>query len=75
MIFSVSLIHPAALGPWHYSASNISEYQKYKMFLGSRAWPARKADNLTAICEPIVLTMLRSSTTHKPIGLHSLLRE
>jgi hypothetical protein len=27
------------------------------MFLGSRARPARKADNLTAICEPIVYTM------------------
>jgi hypothetical protein len=24
------------------------------MFLGSRAWPVRKADNLTAIYEPIV---------------------
>jgi hypothetical protein len=27
------------------------------MFLGSIARPARKADDLTAICEPIVLTM------------------
>jgi hypothetical protein len=27
---------------------------KKKMFLGSRAWPAREADNLTAICEPVV---------------------
>jgi hypothetical protein len=24
------------------------------MFLGSRALPVREADNLTAICEPIV---------------------
>jgi hypothetical protein len=23
------------------------------MFLGSKAWPVRRADNLTAICEPI----------------------
>jgi hypothetical protein len=27
------------------------------MFLGSRARPVRRADNLTAICEPIVYTM------------------
>jgi hypothetical protein len=39
--------------PWVYSASNRNEYQKHKnMFLGSRARPTRKADNLTAICEP-----------------------
>jgi hypothetical protein len=35
-----------------YSASNRNEYQN--MFLGSRARPKRKADNLTAIYEPIV---------------------
>jgi hypothetical protein len=28
MIFSIYLIHPAALGPGVYSASNINEYQK-----------------------------------------------
>jgi hypothetical protein len=28
-----------------------------KMFLGSRAQPVRRADNLTAICEPIVQTL------------------
>jgi hypothetical protein len=27
------------------------------MFLGDRVRPVRKADNLTAICEPIVWTM------------------
>jgi predicted transglutaminase-like protease len=27
------------------------------MFLGSRGRPVRRADNLTAICEPIVQTM------------------
>jgi hypothetical protein len=38
-----------------YSASNRNEYQKQKkLFLRSKARPARKADNLTAICEPIV---------------------
>jgi hypothetical protein len=38
------------------------------MFLGSKARPVRKADNLTAICESTV----GSSTSHNPIGLHGL---
>jgi hypothetical protein len=33
-------------------ASNRNEY--YQDFLGGKQRPARKADNLTAICEPIV---------------------
>jgi hypothetical protein len=55
-IFSVYLILPAALGPGIYSASKRNEYQKQKkiMFLGSRALPVRRADNFTAIYEPIV---------------------
>jgi hypothetical protein len=28
-----------------------------KNLLGGKGWPARKADNLTAICEPIVYKM------------------
>jgi hypothetical protein len=50
------LISPAALGLEIYSASNRNEYllQAKKNFLGSRARLARNADNLTAICEPIV---------------------
>jgi hypothetical protein len=43
------------------------------MFLGSRARLVSKADNLTAISEPIVLTMLGSLTSHNPIGLQGLL--
>jgi hypothetical protein len=68
--FSIYLIPPAALGPKVYSASNRIEYQKQKiMFLGSRARPVRKADNLTAICEPIVYTMwdLNISRPPRPI--------
>jgi hypothetical protein len=46
---------PAALGPGVYSASKRNEYQKQeKMFLGNKVQPVRKADNLTANCEPIV---------------------
>jgi hypothetical protein len=54
VFFSIYLILPAALGPGVYSASNRNEYEKQKMFLGSRARPVRKVDNLTAICESIV---------------------
>jgi hypothetical protein len=56
---SIYLIPTAALRPVVYSASNKNEYQKQKKkFLGSRARPARKADNLIAICEPIIWKML-----------------
>jgi hypothetical protein len=52
----LQIILPAALGPGVYSASNRNEYQELIkiIFLGSEARPARKADNLTAISEPIV---------------------
>jgi hypothetical protein len=43
------------------------------MFLGSKVRPVRRADNLTAICEPIVWT-LGSLTSHNPICLHGLLQ-
>jgi hypothetical protein len=39
------------------------------MFLGSRARPVLRADNLTDRLENVV-----SSTSHSPIGLHGLLR-
>jgi hypothetical protein len=43
------------------------------MSVGSRARPVRRADNLTAVYEPIVWTM-GSLTSHSPVGLRSLLR-
>jgi hypothetical protein len=55
--FYIYLILPAALGPGVYSAFNRNEYQKHKniiMFLRSKVRRVRRADNLTAICEPIV---------------------
>jgi hypothetical protein len=53
-LLSVYLILPAALGPGVHSTSNRNEYPKQKiMFLGSRIWAVCRADNLTAICEPI----------------------
>jgi hypothetical protein len=54
-IFSIYVILPAALGPGIYPASNRNEYQKQKNNVSrSRARQVRKADNLTAISEPIV---------------------
>jgi hypothetical protein len=41
---------------------------------GGNGRPARKADNLTAICEPIVNKNVGASTSHNPTGLHGLLR-
>jgi hypothetical protein len=38
------------------------------MFLGSRAWPVHRADNLAADC----LDNVGSLTSHNPTGLHGL---
>jgi hypothetical protein len=49
-----------------------NEYPKQKkMLLWNGERPARKADNLNAICE---LDNMGSLTSHNPIGLHGLLR-
>jgi hypothetical protein len=53
--FSIYLILSAAICPMLYSTSNRNEYQKKKKkILRSRARPVCNADNLTAICDPIV---------------------
>jgi hypothetical protein len=52
--FSIYLILPAALGPGVLSASRNEYQQQKKTFLRIRARPVRRADNLTAIYEPIV---------------------
>jgi hypothetical protein len=44
------------------------------MFLGSRALPVRRADNLTVICDPYCLDNVGSLTSHNPIDLDGLLR-
>jgi hypothetical protein len=42
---------------------------------GCKGWLTRKADNLTAICEPTVYREnVGASTSHNPMGLHSLLQ-
>jgi hypothetical protein len=44
------------------------------MFLGKRARQARKADNLTVICEPIVCTV-RESQNSRSVKKSSMKRE
>jgi hypothetical protein len=53
--FSIYLILPAAVGSGVDSVSNRMSSRSIKiMFLGSRAQPVRRVDNLTAICGPDV---------------------
>jgi hypothetical protein len=40
---------------------------------GVKGRQAHKADNLTAICEPIVLKYMGGSMSHSPMGLRGLL--
>jgi hypothetical protein len=54
-LVSIYLIFPAALFPTVYSAPSRIEYQKQKNNVsGSKVRPVLRADNLTAIYEPIV---------------------
>jgi hypothetical protein len=46
-----------------HSASNRNEYQE---FPGGKGRPARNADNLTALCEPIVQTKYGSLDVSQP---------
>jgi hypothetical protein len=43
-------------------------------FPGGEGRPVRKADNLTTICEPIVLEDVGALASHNPMGLHGLLQ-
>jgi hypothetical protein len=53
LIFSIYLILLGALGPGVYTEMS-ARNRKTKMFMGSRAQSPRNADNIAAICEPIV---------------------
>jgi hypothetical protein len=50
--FSIELILAATIWPWG-STQPLSEMNT-KNLPGVKGWPARKADNLIAICEPII---------------------
>jgi hypothetical protein len=45
-----------------------------RKFSGDKGQQARKGDNLTAICEPIVWKNIGTSTSRNPMGLHGLLQ-
>jgi hypothetical protein len=67
--FLIYLILPAALGPGVDSASNRNEYQEsLKKKPGGKVWPARRADNLLAVC----LSNVGALTSHNPMDLHDL---
>jgi hypothetical protein len=51
-IFQCACFFRPHYGPEVYAASNRKEYKK--IFLGGKARPAHKADNLTDVCEPTV---------------------
>jgi hypothetical protein len=51
---SIYVVIPATLVSVVYCVSSRNEYQKQKMKFESIGLPTRKADNLTAICEPTV---------------------
>jgi hypothetical protein len=73
--FSIYLILPAALGlGFTQLLKEMSTRSRRKMFLGSRARPVRRADNLTAMCEPNCLDNVGPLTSHNPIDLHGLLQ-
>jgi hypothetical protein len=42
--------------------------------MGGKDRPAHKADNLTAICEPICLENVGASASQNPMGSHGLLQ-
>jgi hypothetical protein len=53
-IFLTYLIFPASLGPDFTQPLTEMSARNRKQFLGSRERPARNANSITAICEPIV---------------------
>jgi hypothetical protein len=67
--FSVDISRTLALG----STQPLTEMSTRNL-LGGKGRPARKADNLTAIYEPIVKEMWEASTSHNRMGFHGLLQ-
>jgi hypothetical protein len=66
--FSIDQILPSPQWPWVDSASNRNEYQESSRGGGGEWRPARKSDNLTAICESIVYRKCGSLDVSQPYG-------
>jgi hypothetical protein len=56
------------------STQSLTEMSTRNIPWGERR-PANKADNLTAICEPIVYKNVGASTSHRPMGVHGPYRD
>jgi hypothetical protein len=57
----------------HYVPAVLTEVST-KNLAGCKGRPSRKADNPTAICEPIGLENVGASTSHNPLGLRPVTR-
>jgi hypothetical protein len=55
------------------SAQHLTEMSTRKL-AGGKERSAHKADNLTAICDPIFLENMGTFTAHNPTALHGLLQ-
>jgi hypothetical protein len=66
IFFSIYLSLPAAL--WSWGALSLQQKWVPGIFLGGKGRQARKADNLTAICEPTVQTKCGSLDVSQPYG-------
>jgi hypothetical protein len=71
IVISIGLILPAAL--WPLGSAQPPTEMSTRDLPGDKRRPALKADNLTAICQPIIYKNMEVSTSHNNTGLHGQL--
>jgi hypothetical protein len=64
--FSIDLILPAVL--WSWGSTQPPREMTTRNLPGGKGWPAHKANNLTATCEPICLEECGSLDVSHPCG-------